>query len=543
VSVHPYRQSAPESVADDYRKLRALIARYAPKGKSLPIISSEWGYSSAWQKFDEEKQGKYLPREMLTNLWQEIPVSIWYDWHDDGPDPNEPEHHFGTTHYPTRNGEAEIYEPKPAYIAMKTLARQLQGYSFNKRVFMESTDDCILLFRSTTDSVKLVVWTIEAEHDLKLPGMTGTYVAVSHLGKPLDNVQASGGALTVHLNDTPQYLTPTAAQASLTALADWKRTPLDLFTDDANAGVAMAGAPARLPRSPDAQPITLNCPTRGLKTYSQQSSVQSAHPLLISVLPRTTKDLPVRLRDPASLGVEGRIVLLNVTGLRIGETSRLVQIKPGETEAVVNFPIVSGGSEYSAGVRVTDAKGQPLAELPTLTFDGLPDLAPNGQLDGYKLFTDGDAKVPSEQSLSVGTPLEAAPESGMGVLKITFKTQPGWKFWRVAPTKSELKEIRGEPKALGIWVYGDDGHEMPRMRFADSTGQFFQSAADSLDGKGWRYVTFPMEAATLKSSHWGGRNDGVIHYPIKIDTLFLVDRNSKRPAEGTIYIAGPTLIK
>ena len=47
VSVHPYRKTEPETVVADYARLRNLIAKYAPAGKRVPIISSEWGYSSA----------------------------------------------------------------------------------------------------------------------------------------------------------------------------------------------------------------------------------------------------------------------------------------------------------------------------------------------------------------------------------------------------------------------------------------------------------------------------------------------------------------
>ena len=101
VSVHPYRQKDPETVSADYRKLRQLIRKYAPPEKvvkGVPILSGEWGYSTAWNGFDEERQGKYLPRQWLVNLYNEVPVSVWYDWHDDGTNPKEGEHHFGTVH-------------------------------------------------------------------------------------------------------------------------------------------------------------------------------------------------------------------------------------------------------------------------------------------------------------------------------------------------------------------------------------------------------------------------------------------------------------
>ena len=87
-----------------------------------PKLSAWWGYSSAWKNFDEEKQGKYLPRELLANIANEVALSIWYDWHDDGTDPKEPEHHFGIVHHEYHAGRDPVYDPKPAYLAMKAFA-------------------------------------------------------------------------------------------------------------------------------------------------------------------------------------------------------------------------------------------------------------------------------------------------------------------------------------------------------------------------------------------------------------------------------------
>ena len=84
ITVHPYRQTPPETVVADYTNFRRLIARLAPAGRVIPLISSEWGYSTVWMKRDADRQGKYLAREFLTNLMCGIPLSIWYDWHNDG---------------------------------------------------------------------------------------------------------------------------------------------------------------------------------------------------------------------------------------------------------------------------------------------------------------------------------------------------------------------------------------------------------------------------------------------------------------------------
>ncbi|HEX7736522.1 MAG TPA: cellulase family glycosylhydrolase, partial [Ktedonobacteraceae bacterium] len=82
ISVHPYRQDGPESVTADYRRLRSLIIRYAPKSKAnMPIIDSEWGYSGTW--VSRELQAAYFVRLALMDRLNGLPISVWYDWQDD----------------------------------------------------------------------------------------------------------------------------------------------------------------------------------------------------------------------------------------------------------------------------------------------------------------------------------------------------------------------------------------------------------------------------------------------------------------------------
>jgi hypothetical protein len=283
-----------------------------------------------------------------------------------------------------------------------------------------------------------------------------------------------------------------------------------------------------------------------MEAFEQQTMVFANNPLRVTLLPRAPEALPIRIEDPAGGELTGQVTLIGTEGLEIEQTSRLFALKPGQTETIVRFPIKPDGPDYSFGVQVTDDKGRLLIETPHINYMVMPDLAAgtvDGKTDAYKLFTDGDAKVTSAQSLSLAAPLEAAPEPGLGVLRLQFKTAAGWKFWRIAPVKDELKKIPGRPTALGLWVYGDGGGERPRLRFVDSTGQTFQPAGEPIDWKGWRYVTFPMQADKIGNSHWGGADDGYIHYPIHWDTIFLLDRDAKQPAAGTVYIAGPTLVR
>ena len=84
VSVHPYRASPPDEAMTDYARMRALIRKYAPAGEGdLPIVSSEWGYTSAGppgctagNRASEVAQGYYLARMWLANLLSNVSISI-----------------------------------------------------------------------------------------------------------------------------------------------------------------------------------------------------------------------------------------------------------------------------------------------------------------------------------------------------------------------------------------------------------------------------------------------------------------------------------
>lgn len=208
VSVHPYRQKNPETVGEEYRKLRELIARYVPIGKSIAILSGEWGYSSGWKNFDEERQGKYLPREFLTNLYNEVPISIWYDWHDDGVDPKEPEHHFGTVGNAYKKEAEQVYAPKPAYVAARALTRQLGGFNYSKRLPLGSEEDWVLVF-TKGNQVRMAAWTTsKTPHEVMIPMRAGMVAAFDLQGEPSENLKADEKGLTVRVSDSVQYLAP-----------------------------------------------------------------------------------------------------------------------------------------------------------------------------------------------------------------------------------------------------------------------------------------------------------------------------------------------
>ena len=220
VSVHPYRGAdrGPETVLPEYEDLRTLIAEYAPAGKKIPILSGEWGYSTT--RMSRELQGKYLPRQWLTNLSAGVPVSIWYDWHDDGRDPKDPEHNFGTVTWD--------YKPKPAYLAMRTLTAELDSTSVAARLPLGKADDFVLAFEAPDSSARLAVWTTGSPHGLDLGPGLHVVRAVNHLGQPL-RVRTDPTA-TLNLTDAPAYLTV------VPPFPDW----LDLALEAAEASPTQA---------------------------------------------------------------------------------------------------------------------------------------------------------------------------------------------------------------------------------------------------------------------------------------------------------------
>ena len=228
VSVHPYRQTAPETAAADYARLRKLIAKYAPKGKQIPILSGEWGYSTAWPHCDEAKQGKYLARQWLVDVANEVPISIWYDWHDDGVDPKEGEHHFGTVRHDRHADRNPIYDPKPAYLAAKTLTTALGGFTFSKRLAVGDENDYVLLFAKGSE-VRLAAWTTSlVPHAVLIPASPGRFNATGHTGQNLPSLVAQGPGLSVTLNDAPQYLAPQGRNDLLRVAAACQRAPMEV---------------------------------------------------------------------------------------------------------------------------------------------------------------------------------------------------------------------------------------------------------------------------------------------------------------------------
>lgn len=544
VSVHPYRQQQPETAEADYARLRVLINRYVPN-KRLPIFSGEWGYSTAWNAMTEEKQANYLPRQRLMNLACGVPVSIWYDWRDDGLDPKEPEHHFGTVY--------RDFKPKSSYIAGKVLAETLNGYAYVRRIAMASEKDYVLLFRKG-DEVALAAWTMSETHPVKLDVPAGEVTIVSRDGQR-KSVKASDG-LEVTLEQSPQYLLLPKSDAA-TMLAAWQPAEsMIVLSDQKNAMEIMVDNPAgkvegelrvmldgqvlgKASVSVDrgqqqAVSVPLDYARRDQASKLAQvvlapkgkGTTQSAvvwllapNPLKLSILPASGRTAAVLVENPSEQAAN---MELSIQGGTVSAKAPVV-FKQGQDHAYITPKLPRPlPPDATLTARLTDRGGKLLALSEGSRWTSI---LPVESIEGWRVGLSGKQEVAGTATVNLAqTDDPMLRELGLPkTVEVAYQFGEGWKFAEVAPPQNQ-RAIDGKPTAVGLWVHGDGSGNTLRCKIKDSTGQVFQSTYGAVNWTGWKWITLKLAGPDLH--HWGGANDGVIHYPVKWDSPLLIDNGN-----------------
>ncbi len=205
VSVHPYRdyKRGPETAAEDYQKLRGLIQKYAPtpaKAK-MPIISGEWGYATQQDGgLTLDTQAAFIVRQQMANLFYGVPISIWYDWTNDGPDPKEREHNFGTT--------TSDLKPKPSYTAVQGMTRFLSGFTIKRSIPLDDNRDWALIWKDSKGHQKLTVWTTREIHEVNIDTgleLSATLTCQTITGKSFP-LSMNSGKLHLALDSAPLFI-------------------------------------------------------------------------------------------------------------------------------------------------------------------------------------------------------------------------------------------------------------------------------------------------------------------------------------------------
>jgi len=563
VSVHPYRdyRRPPESVYPDYLKLRALIERYAsPARKTLPIISGEWGYSTHLHGVSLPIQAAFLARQQLANLWHGVPLSIWYDWKNDGDDPAENEHNFGTVYPDLR--------PKPAYEALQVMTRELSGYRVAQRLEAGRAENFVLLLLNPAGGQKLAAWSLSDPQpgavDIGLAS-AGDLAIVDGCGQP-KMVELQGTRLQLALAPLPQYITLKKPSRTLTATGAWKVTPplpiqagvknnLDIRLTVTNPFPESVTAFARLagPKLSDRKRVKL---ARGKTATLSLSATVSRRDLPTvpveltlelqdaggNLIGKRTESLPCALANSLRLALAPmeRGLLVTVQNksagafegcLTSGNERRPVSLNASTASIRAEFSRPNSESSFvPPQYRLLDDQGRLAAETAAGRFDRI-------EVGNFSARLDGDDKIPATSSIRQAL----APENGSPYAKVfalDYQFDLGWRFVRCEP-QNQVR-FGSRPAALGLWVYSDKSGNALRIRVRDAAGQTFQPSGPNLDWSGWRWVTFDLQDLA-SAGHWGGADDGVARGDLTLDTPLLLD-SGKRKTAGRIYFVGLTAI-
>lgn len=581
VSFHPYRDQPPETAAPDFAHVRQLIAQYAP-GKHIPILSGEWGYSEKYPGLNLKRQSRFVVREFLFNMANRLRLSIWYDWHDDGLSPTDPEHHFGLVY--------NDYKPKPAYQAVVTLYKSLNGYKFNKRLALKSSDDYCLLF-SKGENTRIAVWTTsKTPHSIHIPCSPGQFTETAALG---ENTLLSAGqnGLVMTVTHSPSYLIP-HGKNKLLSLADvWQplnsyyslRDSSQALKDLRNVAKLQSGKADKFPNAfvmvhiiPANQKAQLlfTCPlgavpkrpTSSLIDRSDQKYEALAALKIDKGSPwiqqRTTliQNAPLNVVPIGMIGEHPSALVENISGVPfhgliklLGDYNSTVSLNlaKGEKEKRISFDsLLLHADSYTEQFMIAETARpnivhqvyiSPIYRVDKMSSSDFSRVKPGSPLSasGFNAWPDGDPKVASTIQAIITDSAPGLMSATAHAAQINYQFHEGWKFLRVTPPLSLAGPIAGKPYALGLWIYGDDSNNALRIRFTDGTDQTFQPDGGSLNWKGWRYVEFRL--SSRNSGRWGGADDGVIHYPIHLDTVLLIDSNRSQ-TEGSVEFTDISLI-
>jgi hypothetical protein len=260
LSAHFYRGPWPETLDDcDLANLQSIVrsTAYNPTGKSIDIISGEWGYSSLQpnmpgtaQDVNEYGQASYLSRMWLYNAALGIRYSIWYSWHDTAANQG-----YGIVRYqanpPFTTGDS--YNPKPAYYAATAIVSPTTGYfrgfhfDSTNPLNQTSSANIVLAFTNGIET-RYTVWTTSPTSLLNLNVPSGEYFVVSNLGSALSYNTIASGGLQLQLTRAPVFVLSPANAATFAVNDIFRqalgRNPtsaeLQTYTTELSEGVSVA---------------------------------------------------------------------------------------------------------------------------------------------------------------------------------------------------------------------------------------------------------------------------------------------------------------
>ena len=537
-SVHPYGVKTPEEFAIGHERTRSLLKQYG--APDLPMLNTERGFAvqespEGWSGGSLERarefQAWHFVRQFMADQMHGIRLTTWYEW--DG-------EKFGLTH------EGGV---RPVYSACKTMFDQLDGYHFVRRIDTGHSPDYVVLMENGDKQKKLVVWTAPPPgdapdkafpHQVEVDtGVDGPVVSVDINGRAVA-APDEGRTCRLTVSGAPQYVSvPSVATIAVRSIppltapvADAAPPPegathLNLFDGDTawefieNTGKGSFA----VAKADDGKPI-------GVLEYDFTSSTSRTTPYVLAGAPVSISTGPTQVllyaRSPLKQRLTFRLVdetgqthqhkgRIDGTGkweaIRIPLTRRL-EHWDGAKDGKIHYPIQSivfcvplpdeqtkaGKVEYADVVTVGPAK------------------------DGSKLFEAGTPwkflKNTGQGSFTLDADADGTP---IGAMHYDFSKSKS----RSTPYVLAQAPIDVAEGALAVEICARSPiSQQLTFRLVDSTGQKHQFK-QRIDSAGqWETIRIPL---TGRLEHWGGANDGKIHFPVNSIVLCvpLPDEDSK----------------
>lgn len=123
LSVHPYLDRGQiDATGKVWGAIEQRLTEAASGKAGLQLISSEWGLSTYQGRIGEAERASYLTKMLVLNSASGVPVSVWYNWRDNGTDGSVAENRFGLID--------TSLAPHPAMAALGTFTATLRGRKF-----------------------------------------------------------------------------------------------------------------------------------------------------------------------------------------------------------------------------------------------------------------------------------------------------------------------------------------------------------------------------------------------------------------------------
>ena len=570
-SVHPYSFKCPEDYIEAYTKVRKMMVDSGVSAP-LPIINSERGYplgkaegyAGGDERLSREYQAWHFVRQYMIDLLCDIKLTSWYEWSG-----NE-----GFSLLEANNEES------PALTACKVMMWQLEGYRLDKRLSLASNRDFALRFTNPAGSVKIVAWTappaeqspdLAKPHEVSLPAENASSLAVVQLYGDQSTLEAKDGSFKITLTPAPQYITvkpdPAAkpkpefkkwAPVSLTpkpavSLDNAPKIDLKMFEAGVNWKLGKVGGDGSFTLDAEAsKPV-------GVFNFDFTSGGQYILATADTNIPETATAVAVSARCSMAQRVTIRLVDQTgqthqfkggVTGTGEWEIIRIPLGKKlehwdGANDGKIHFPIKSISLSLPAPAGDVKKGKIVFSDLVALTSadDSAKSAAPAKQKPAKKTTPAPAANTAAAPAVSA-VPAPTVTSGTSTDLKM-FEAGISWKLAKVGGTGDFTLGQDGQ-KPIGIFKfdYSTGGQYMLvtaatnipdtvsavtfnarssiaqkiTIRLMDQTDQVHQFKSAVTGSGNWEPIRIPLGK---KLEHWGGANDGEIHYPIKAISLSL----------------------